>query len=172
MTSLIKTKVYSMRISTFAFLISILTTLPAIAIGLSVVIITCKGCGAEGGEFQYRSLEEIIRDFTGAVIFAPVSETLVNHFLVILALKKIISSRVMIILITASLFSAGHLYFNSIQNMLATLPLSFALAFTFIFWLDKTNSKRSAFIATCAAHALHNFYYFLMSFIPASVFFG
>lgn len=123
---------------------------------------------ATGSGFIPPKLEDTLAMIGFSVLWAPVLETFLCQFGVIELGKKLTSSATLLILVSAVLFGLGHIG-RSMQSATVATFVGLFLAFTYIHWLQRSQSKLKAFAAVALTHAIHNFYYVLFTYVPASL---
>ena len=99
-------------------------------------------------------------EFTFAVIYAPLLETLLFTLLPYLVFSKFSKNMVWFIAITSVLFGLIHTY--SVAYVIITFFIGIFLNTFFWIVIHKKNMA-SAFFLTCLMHALYNFFVFLMN---------
>lgn len=120
--------------------------------------------GALGGEMIETNTEimaesGILAVIFGALLVAPLIETLIGQWLPIWFLSFFTSNALRLVLFSALVFSLLHLGFG-ILAVLATLPVGIFLSWCFL--VGRQRSRWRAYWTTEAAHAIHNAIAFLI----------
>ncbi len=159
---------YSFIIATTAFIIPI-----SLAILLLVAINSFSTSQVEVSQqssFVLPTIDETLAMIRFSVIWAPLLETLLCQLLVIEILKKVTKSSMVLIAVSALVFGLGHIG-RSEQSAAIAIFVGLFLSFSYIHWLRKTGSKPKACFVVALTHAIYNFYYVILTYIPASIFF-
>lgn len=174
MTEIIQSKILpryllgSLSFWIFGFLGSLATLTVSIVVGLSLRVILPQS-------FQSFPISTKSQDadldfgtrIIAEVVITPVLESLLLQLLLISILQKLTKKNVIIIIIATPLFSLSHLL-NGPISVLNTLFTGFVLNFSYLYWLKRSGSRKIAVESSMYIHALHNLYYFLLAFVPAS----
>jgi hypothetical protein len=155
-----------------AFWLSLLSFCPALLVAITWVLFHDPATGPAISTTPAQP--NLAGDFVREVILGPLVETAILHLLVIESLLKFnLRKTIHIVPITAVIFVAIHLTNpNGLASAVAVIPGGFVLAYCYWYWRRKTGSWRVASTATWMTHGLHNFYYWLLNFVPAWVIFG
>ena len=165
----------SLRLRWFAGITSLVTFLvPALCIILLLHILDALDAvpdrfhGKPGAVFALPTLAESIKTLGMRVLFAPFFEAAIFHWKAMYGLARLLRSDVAAVLVSAVLFSLFHLRGSLTSCLMVALP-GLLWAFASMYWYRKTGQEKVGFTAAASCHILHNFYYFLLGFVPASV---
>jgi len=151
----------------FCFLASLATFTSAIMVGLSYRLLS--GDRSIGrNSYNVSTTRDAFETFAGAVIIAPLIETLVFQMGILYVCRKIKLSDGLSILLATAIFSSAHLR-NHLLNAINTLLLGFVLSFSYVYWLKWKQSHRAAFESSMLIHALHNLTFFALLFVPSPI---
>jgi hypothetical protein len=153
--------------------LSLLSFSPALLIALLWVLLRSPESTAAGdtsAAIQYDLSYQLI--FNSVLI--PFLETLFFQLLVIELLIKFKIEKTRYILLFAAIPFIGVHFTNPAGAVsgISVIPAGFILAYSYLYWRRKAGSWRIAFAATWLTHGLHNFYVWLLNFVPASLIFG
>ncbi len=116
----------------------------------------------------------LLGQFMVLVVFGPLIETAIFQLAVFELLRRAGVQRARYLVpVSAVLFIGIHLTNpRGAVSALTITPAGFVLAWCYLYWRRKTGSWHVPFAATWLTHGLHNFYYWLLNFVPASLIFG
>lgn len=95
------------------------------------------------------------------VVIGPLIETAISQLLLISLLRRAKIPNTYAVVIGSLFFSLWHLQ-NSLLSAINTIFLGYVLCFSYIYWLENTNSTRRAFEAALLIHAVHNSFHALL----------
>jgi len=156
-----------------SFWLSLLSFSPSLLIAVLWVFVRSSETSASVTADTAIQLGLLLK-FTIGVAFGPFLETATFHLLVIELLFRFgLQRAVHVVPIAAIPFIAAHLT-NSygMASAISVIPGGFVLAYCYWYWRQRAWSWRVAFAATWLTHGLHNFYFWLLNFVPASLIFG
>jgi hypothetical protein len=156
-----------------AFLLSLLSFLPALLIAIAFVFLRTPGetvppYGGNPMGLGFAGLTFVM------VLVGPFIETALFQLLVIEILLKVrVRRAIYIVPIAAALFAGVHLSNpGGVASAVSVIPGGFVLAWCYLHWRRTAGSRVVAFSATWLTHGLHNLYYQGLHFVPASIIFG
>lgn len=146
---------YHLKLAFYSSLVTI------ISVGILLLILDAHVSGA----VHIRSDVSLVARMLGALIGAPLIETLLFQYAIILFLNKYRFSLFTCVLVSAFFFSASHAIVPSLSggslsamvHMLMVAPGGIIYALLFSTILQRDNA-RTAFLTTALAHFLHNSY--------------
>jgi len=117
---------------------------------------------------------DLLRKFTFEVVLGPMVETVLLQLLAIeLLLRAQLQSAILIVTVSALIFIGVHLTNPyGVASAISVIPGGFVLAYSYLYWRRRGGSWRIASMATWLTHGLHNFWFWLLNFVPASLIFG
>lgn len=92
--------------------------------------------------------------FFAAIVFAPLFETVVGQILPIELARRVGASDQVCILVSATLFSLGHLYSGGLANAVATFLGGGVFAYAYVSVRER--GVGAGYIASVCAHGGHN----------------
>lgn len=116
------------------------------------------------------TLAESIKTLGLSVLIAPFFEAAIFHWKLMYGLARLLRSDAAAVIVSSVLFSLFHLRGSLMSCLMVAFP-GLLWAFASMYWYRKTRQAKVGFTAACSIHILHNFYNFLIGFVPASVVF-
>jgi hypothetical protein len=169
-----ETPVYSARAIVWrSFWLSLLTFSASRLIAIIFVFLRSPSATAEIAA-SAQAPGPLWHQFLIQVVLGPLVETLIFHFAVIESLLRVGVRRALpVILIAATPFIGVHFTNPSgTASGISVIPGGIILAYCYWYWRRKAGTSRVAAAATWLTHGLHNFYFWLLYFVPASLIFG
>ena len=167
----------SLRLRWFVVVTSLITFLvPALCIIVLLHILDALDAvpdhfhGKPGAVVALPTPVESIAIFVLSVLIGPFLEAAIYHWKLLYGLAKVLRSDSAAVLVSSVLFSVGHLH-NSVTSCLMVALPGLLWAFASMYWYRKIGQEKAGFTAACLCHVLHNFYYFMLRSVPASVVF-
>jgi hypothetical protein len=156
-----------------ALALSLLSFSPALLIAILWVVLRSPE-STDAIEANALIPPDLLRTFAIGVVVGPLVETALFHLLVIeLLLRAKVQRAILVVTASALMFIGVHLTNPyGVASAISVIPGGFVLAYGYLYWRRRTGSWRVASMATWLTHGLHNFWFWLLNFVPASLIFG